>query len=55
MLVLALQPVQTMIGEAISLKFTRFFKLRFTYSGQINNNNDNMKYLELYAGPEYSL
>lgn len=55
MTVLALQPIQTVVSEALSLKVTRFLKLRFLYSDQFNNHNDNMKYLELHAGPEYTL
>lgn len=51
---LALMPVFMIVGEWVSLKIVRFYKKKVSYRGQANNMTDNMKFLELNAGPEYN-
>ena len=51
---LAILPIVLVIGEYFSLKISRWMKRRVYYKGHENNMTDNIKFLELNAGPEYN-
>lgn len=53
LLILSLRPLINVSFEVLWLKFSRYFRLNFLYSTHDNNLTDNIKYLELNAGPEY--
>jgi len=50
---LSLQPLFNVIGEVICLRLTIWHKLNFKYRDHDNDHIDNMKFLEINAGPEY--
>ena len=51
--VLALTPVINACGQSVWIKVSRWIKREFIYASHDNNATDNIKYLELNAGPEY--
>jgi len=51
---LSILPVIMVTAEYLQLRANRFFKRHFYYKGHNNNMTDNMKFLELNAGPEYN-
>lgn len=53
LLILSCHPILSVIWEWITLKITRSFLRNHWYAGQNNNHLDNIKFLELHAGPEY--
>ena len=53
-MILSLRPVINVAAEVVFIKFDRWLKTRYLYSTHDNNQSDNMKYLELNAGPEYN-
>lgn len=52
--ILSFRPVINVAAEVTYVKFDRWLKLRYLYQTHDNNQTDNMKYLELNAGPEYN-
>ena len=54
LLILSLRPVINVSSEVAFIKFDRWLKTKYLYSIHDNNQSDNMKYLELNAGPEYN-
>jgi hypothetical protein len=54
LLILSLRPVLNMSSEVLWTKLSRWVKTSFTYIAHDNNMSDNIKYLEMYAGPEYN-
>ena len=52
-IVLSLQPILFFLAEVFHLKFSRSYKRNFKYSRHDNNKLDNIKFLELNAGPDY--
>jgi len=53
MLVLTFMPVLIFLVELVHLKVNRFYKKKFKYANHTNNHLDNIKFLELNAGPDY--
>lgn len=53
LIVLSIQPILFFLAEVIHLKFSRSYKKNFKYSKHDNNKLDNIKFLELNAGPDY--
>ena len=51
--VLATTPLLNVFLSLVWLKLSKFTKREFLYAHHTNNETDNMKYLELNAGPEY--
>jgi hypothetical protein len=52
-IVLSIQPIILFIAELALLNINRSFKKNFKYAKHDNNKLDNIKFLELNAGPEY--
>lgn len=52
-LVLTFQPILFFMAEVVYLKFSRSYKRNFKYNNHDNNHLDNIKFLELNAGPDY--
>jgi hypothetical protein len=52
-ILLALQPVFNIIAEVFALKINRYMSRKYWYATHVNNHIDNIKFLELHAGPEY--
>ena len=52
-MVLSIQPIILFIAELAFLNINRSFKKNFKYAKHDNNKLDNIKFLELNAGPEY--
>ena len=50
---LAIMPIILYGIEVQVLKIGRWLKAKIWYRGQANNNTDNIKFLEMNAGPEY--
>ena len=50
---LSLRPVFVSLEELAYHSFQQFIKLKLLYRTHDNNQYDNIKYLELHAGPEY--
>lgn len=46
-------PILFFVAEAIFLVFNRSYKRNFKYAKHDNNHLDNIKFLELNAGPDY--
>lgn len=53
LVLLALLPLIIYGIEAQMLKVTRWLKKHVWYKNHENNNSDNIKFLEMNAGPEY--
>ena len=53
MLVLTFMPVLIFLVEVVHLNVNRFYKKNFKYASHTNNHLDNIKFLELNAGPDY--
>lgn len=53
MILLSLQPIFNTIFEMIVLKSLRYVRRFHFYRNHDNNQVDNIKFLELYAGPEH--
>ena len=53
-MILSLRPVINVAAEVVFIKFDRWLKTKYLYSTHDNNQSDNIKYLELNAGPEYN-
>jgi hypothetical protein len=53
MLVLTFLPVLIFLVEVVHLNVNRFYKKTFKYASHTNNHLDNIKFLELNAGPDY--
>jgi hypothetical protein len=51
--ILAVQPIINICAEIIHLRLSRYMNRRFWYSTHENNYIDNIKFLEMHAGPEY--
>jgi hypothetical protein len=51
--ILAIQPVINIFAEICHLRFSRFMNRSFWYATHQNNYIDNIKFLEMHAGPEY--
>ena len=54
MAVLSLRPIINVACDSLVLKVRRAFKKNFLYRMHSNNYEDNIKFLELYAGPDYN-
>jgi hypothetical protein len=52
LILLSIRPILEMLGEASLIKIKRSIK-NHSYRFHRNNDTDPLKYLELYAGPEY--
>lgn len=52
-LALSLQPVVNVLGEIIGLRYKRYMQRNHWYATHNNNHLDNIKFLEMYAGPEH--
>ena len=52
-IVLTLQPFLHFSAEYVILKVNRSLKLKYIYAKHDNNKLDNIKFLEMNAGPEY--
>lgn len=50
---LSLQPIFIFICEAIYSRIIKYMQTNYWYKNHTNNNLDNIKFLELNAGPEY--
>ena len=46
-------PILTIFAEIFSLTAKRYMSKKFWYASHENNYIDNIKFLELHAGPEY--
>jgi hypothetical protein len=53
LLVLSVRPILTIIYQVLRLRMFRYKVLTHTYKNHTNNTEDNIKFLELSAGPEY--
>jgi hypothetical protein len=53
MLVLSIRPILTIAYQVITLRMFRYRVLTHDYKHHTNNTEDNIKFLELSAGPEY--
>ena len=53
LLVLSLRPILSIIYQTLKLRIFRYHVINRTYKNHTNNSEDNMKFLELSAGPEY--
>ena len=53
LLVLSVRPLLTIMYQALRLRIFRYNVLTHTYKNHTNNTEDNIKFLELSAGPEY--
>jgi hypothetical protein len=51
--VLTIQPILLFIAEFAYLKINRYYKENVKYSKHDNNKLDNIKFLEMNAGPDY--
>lgn len=52
-IVLSIQPVLLFVGELCYLKLDRWYKKNIKYIKHDNNKLDNIKFLEMNAGPDY--
>ena len=52
-IVLTLQPILFFLSEVVFLKISKSWKRNVTYARHDNNHLDNIKFLELNAGPDY--
>ena len=53
LLVLSIRPILTIMFEVMKLRIFRYRVINYVYKNHTNNNEDNIKFLELSAGPEY--
>jgi len=53
LLVLSVRPILTIMYQVLRLRIFRYNVLTKTYKNHTNNTEDNIKFLELSAGPEY--
>jgi len=53
LLVLSVRPILTICYQVIRLRIFRLYVIKHAYKNHTNNSEDNMKFLELSAGPEY--
>ena len=51
--VLTIQPLLLFVAEFSYLKVSRFYKKHLKYARHDNNKLDNIKFLEMNAGPDY--
>lgn len=54
MIILSFRPIINVSFEWIALEAKRFYKRNCLYRNHSNNYEDNIKFLELQAGPEYN-
>jgi len=53
LIVLSVRPILTIIYQVIKLRIFRYQVINYKYKNHTNNTEDNIKFLELSAGPEY--
>ena len=53
LIILSLLPILSALAEGLHLRFMRYMQRHYWYARHTNNNLDNIKFLELHAGPEY--
>lgn len=53
LILLSLQPLFNILAETIALKLSIWYKMNHSYGYHDNNHLDNIKFLEINAGPEY--
>lgn len=53
LVLLSLLPLLIVLTEHVTLKLNRYMNINFWYKDHDNNNIDNIKFLELNAGPEH--
>jgi hypothetical protein len=53
LLILSIRPILTIMYQVIKLRLFRYRVINYAYKNHTNNSEDNIKFLELSAGPEY--
>jgi hypothetical protein len=53
LILMALIPIFVIAGEKISYKVQTAYLKHWKYATHHNNQTDNIKFIELYAGPEF--